>query len=313
MKSLSESSVFKYAELMGSNKITTCIKNLVNEKQGAKFLTEENMEDVFYQMRHKSFNYSGKFAVIDLFKKGVIRLVYNDKIKLTVAVPFFKYKMATGGFGVIVNITNYARVNSDGSVKIDPLVLYTLMLSGAFSLVEDNNTSLLSNNGLIEFYSELLISVLAKLINLDITKRETFRFIFSKFMYMQLGNSEERASAAAKIGNKLDQSAIEAVDLSCPTAVYTDLETLLNHLRTIFTDMNGVTLGILFDKWMRSYGEASAFAIENISMFTMMFIALITNSNSLVNIKSIEKNANRHSSKLVILFNKIETIVSEIR
>ena len=30
MKSLSESSVFKYAELMGSNKITACIKNLIN-------------------------------------------------------------------------------------------------------------------------------------------------------------------------------------------------------------------------------------------------------------------------------------------
>ena len=312
MKSLSESSVFKYAELMGSNKITTCIKNLVNEKQGATFITEEKMEDVLYQMRHKSFNYSGKFAIIDLFKKGVIRLVYNDKVKLTVAVPFFKYKMATGGFGVIVNITNYARVNSDGTIKIDPLVLYTLMLSGAFSLVEDNNMSLLSNNGLVDFYAELVIATLAKLVNLDLTKRETFRFIFSKFMYMQLGNSEDRASAAAKTSVKLDQSTIETIDLSCPTAIYANLETLINHLRTIFTDMNGITLGILFDKWMRTYGEASAFAIENISMFTMLFIALITNSNSLVNIKSIERNANRHSTKLITLFNKIETIVSEI-
>ena len=313
MKSLSESSVFKYAELMGSNKITTCIKNLVSEKQGAKFITEENMEDVFYQMRHKSFNYAGKFTVIDLFKKGVIRLVYNDRVSLTVAVPFFKYKMTTGGFGVIVNITNYAKIDSNGNVKIDPLVLYTLMLSGAFSLVEDNNVSLLSNNGLIDFYSELMIAVLAKLINMDINKRETFRFIFTKFMYMQLGNSEDRASAAAKTSVKLDASTIEAVDLSCPTAVYDNLETLINHLKTVFTDMNSATLGILFDKWMRSYGEASAFAIENISMFTMLFIALITNSNSLVNIKAIEKNANRHSTKLITLFNKIETVVSEIR
>lgn len=313
MKSLSESSVFKYAEMMGSNKITSCIKNLVNEKQGAVFITEEKMEDVFYQMRHKSFNYSGKFAVIDLFKKGVIRLVYNDTIKLTVAVPFFKYKMATGGFGVIINITNYARVNSDGSIKMDPLVLYTLMLSGAFSLVESNNISLLSNNGLIEFYSELMISVLAKIVNLDLTKRESFKFIFSKFMYMQLGNSEDRASAAAKSSVKLDNSIIEAIDLKCPVAVFSDLETLVNHIKTVFTDMNAITLGTLFDKWMRSYGEASGFAIENISMFVMVFIALITNSNSLVNIKMIEKNANRHSTKLITLFNKIETIVSEIR
>ena len=313
MKSLSESSVFKYAEMMGNNKISTCIKSLVDDKKGAIFPTEENMEDVFYQMRHKSFNYAGKFAIIDLYKRGVIRLVYNPKVRLTVAIPFFKYKMTNGGFGVIVNISNYAKINDDGSVKIDPLVLYALMLSGAFSLIENNNTSLLSNNGLVDFYSELIVATLAKMINIDAVKRDTYKFIFSKFMYIQLGNSEDRASAAARSMIKLENDIIDSVDLSCPTAVYDNLETLINHLRKIFTDMSGVTLGTLFDKWMRSYGEASGFAIENVSMFTMVFIALITNSNSLVNIKAIERNANKHSAKLITLFNKIETIVSEIR
>lgn len=313
MKSLSDSSVFKYTELMGANKITSCIKNIINEKQGAIYPTEKQMEDVFYQMRHKSFNYSAKFAVIDLFKKGIIKLVYNEKIKLTVAVPFFKYKISTGGFGVIINISNYAKIDPEGNVKMDPLTLYTLMLTGAFSLVEDKNISLLSNNGLIEFYSDLMVSALAKLVNMDLVKRETYKFIFSKFMFMQIGNSDERASAAAKTIVKLDPEIVESIDLSCPVAVFDNLETLINHLKTIFKELSNTTLGIIFDKWMRSYGEASAFGIENMTMFLLVFIALITNTNSLVNIKAIEKNANRHSSKLIILFNKIETIVSEIK
>jgi len=312
MKSLSESSVFKYAEMMGANKITSCVKNIINEKQGAIYPTEEQLEDVFYKIRHKSFNYSGKFAVIDLYRKGIIKLVYNDRIKLTVAVPFFKYKMSTGGFGVIINISNYSKIDNDGMVKIDPLVLYTLMLSGTFSLIENNNMSLLANNGLIELYSELMVSVLNKLVNIDQVRKEMYKFIFAKFMLIQLGYNEDRAASSASNIVKLDQSTIDSIDLSCPTSVFDSLETLVDHLKTIFPDMNNVTLGILFDKWMRSYGETSAFSIENISMFNLLFIALITNCNSLVNIKSIEKSANRHSSKLVTLFNKIETIVTEM-
>lgn len=313
MKSLSDTSVFKYAEMMGSHKITNSIKALINEKQGAIFITEDNLEDVLYQMRHKSFNYSGKFSVIELFRKGVIRLVYNDKVKLTVAVPFFKYKMPSGGYGVIINITNYAkRDEKDGKIKIDPLVLYTLMLSGSFSLIESSYTSLLANNGLVDFYAELIVAVLAKVINMDLIKRDTYKFIFGKFLLMQMGISEDRASTGAKSLTKLDDTTIENIDLACPIAVFENLETLITHLKTIFTDMNNITLGILFDKWMRSYGEVTGFALENVSLFVMTFIALITNCNNLVNIKSIEKNANKHSNKLIVLFNKIETAVSEI-
>ena len=265
MKSLSDTSVFKYAEMMGANKITSCIKAIVNEKQGAMFPTEEQLEDVFYKIRHKSFNYSGKFAVLDLYRKGIIKLVYNDRVKLTVAVPFFKYKMPTGGFGVIVNITNYAKLNSDGTIKIDPGTLCTLMLSAAFSLVDSNYISLICTGGLVELYTELLVNVLAKLIVMDPVKREVFKFIFTKFMLVQCGYDDARASSGAKNACKLDNATIENIDLSCPATVYNDFETLINHLKNQYNNMNNVTIGIIFDRWMRTYGEASAFALEHMS------------------------------------------------
>ena len=149
-KSLSETSIFKYTELMSnSGKINNIIKNILDEKQGAVFIDAEKLEDVFYKIRHKSFNFQAKFAVIDLFHKGVIRLVYNSKVKLTVAIPFFKYKMETGGFGVVINISNYAKLNTDGSVSIDPTTLYCLMLSGAYLLCDKQ---LLAYNGIPELY-----------------------------------------------------------------------------------------------------------------------------------------------------------------
>ena len=84
LHSLSDVSTFKYSELMASQKITNIIKNIVSEKNGTIYVTEEQLEDVLYKIRHKSFNFSAKFPVLNLFKKGVIKLIYTEKIKLTV-------------------------------------------------------------------------------------------------------------------------------------------------------------------------------------------------------------------------------------
>lgn len=313
MKSLSETSVFKYTEMLSSNKITSCIKLLIDEKHGAEFIDEEQLEDTLYKIRHKSFNYSGKFTVMELYRKGIIKLVYNPKVKLTVAIPFFKYqRQDNNGYGVIINLSTYAKKDKDGNFKIDPTLLYALMLSASLSLISDKYQNLLSN-GLTQLYADLVVNVLAKVVNVDATRREIYKFIFSKFMLMQMGYTEDRATEGAKLGISLDISDIEKIDLSCPIGAFENLETLVNHLKNIFTDANSLTLGFLFDKWMRSYGEASAFAIEDPTTFMFLFIALITNLNNIINIKAIERSANRNSSKLVMLFNKMETLISDIK
>ena len=137
-KPLSDTSIYKYTELMsGNGKLDTLIKNALNEKLGAEFVEPDKIEDVIYRIRHKSFNFQAKFAVLELYRKGIIKLLFNEKSRLTVAVPFFKYKMETGGYGVIVNISGYAKKNQDGTYHIDYTTLYCLMLSAAFLLTSN--------------------------------------------------------------------------------------------------------------------------------------------------------------------------------
>lgn len=313
LNSLSDTSVFKYSEVMGSQKITNLIKDIVSEKNGTIYVTEEQLEDVLYKIRHKSFNFSAKFAVLNLFRHGIIKLIYTEKVKLTVAVPFFKYKMPTGGIGVIVNISNHARMKTDGTITIDPLVLYSLMLSAAFSLVIDKNMGLITNNALPELYSSLFVNSLARIVNMDQIKREKIKFIASKFMYIQSGVNEKAASVSAGRDAKLlDKFALEQLDLSIPASSYTNLESLIDGINNAFPEFNGLSLATFFDKWMRSYGESTAFACEHVPFFVTMFISLITNCNSLINVKAIEKEANRHNSKLIMLFNRIENTVTEM-
>jgi hypothetical protein len=106
LKQLSETAIFRYADSMGDAKISQTIKALASPTSGTIFVTPDKLEDALYKIRHKSFNFSAKFAVLELLNREIIRLVYNDKHKLTVAVPFFRFKHKDGGYGVIENISN---------------------------------------------------------------------------------------------------------------------------------------------------------------------------------------------------------------
>ena len=53
----------------------------------------------------------------------------------------------------------------------------------------------------------------------------------------------------------------------------------------------------------------TAFAVEYIPSFITMFISLITNSQELVNVKAIEKEANKNSKQMELLFARIENVV----
>lgn len=311
-KSLSETSIFNYTEKLSSSvKINTLLNNILDEKMGARFLTETDLEDVLYKLRHKSFNFAAKFAIVDLFRKGIIKLVYNDKVKMTVAIPFFKFKMADGGYGVVINVTNYARIDRNGNFNIDTLTLYCLMLTAAFDLT--NGLDSLKYDGLIELYSDLFASIVGRLINLDKPTRDKYKFVMSKYMYIQFGLDEMRATSAAEKDIKnLTKQSIDQIDLLFPVAVYENLEILINHMRKVFPEFEKVTFGMVFEKWMRSYGECSSFAIEYIPYFLLVFNALIINCNNLVNVKMIEKEANKNNRKMITLFNKIENYVMEL-
>ena len=201
----------------------------------------------------------------------------------------------------------------DGSVVMDPEVLYTLMLAGAFSIVIERYLGLLVNGGMAELYAALFTTVISKIVNLDTLKRDKIKYLSAKFMYIQLGVNELNASkAASKSAKTIPGQALEALDLSMPASSFVNLEAFITGLNAAFPEFSGLTLGVFFDRWMRSYGEFTAFACEYVPTFVTLFLALIVNCNSLVNVKAIEKEASRHDVKLIQLYSKIESVVNEM-
>lgn len=309
LKNLSQTSIYQHADAMKEANISEKVAKLLSNEHGTIVLTKENMEDVFYKIRHKAFQHAAKTAILDLFARGTIELIYNEEHRVPAAVPFFKKKVA-GGYAVVINISNFSKMQDEGDIVMDPSVLYVLMVSGALSLVIDKHIESILP-GVPELYGGLFSNVIARMNNLDLMKKESMKFIGTKFFYMMVGIDEKRASekAAKSAAHHIDEHMLLQIDLSLPVDAYNGLDTLLEAIKKVYPEFKGFEFGVFFDRWLRSYGELSAFAIEYVPYFYTVLAALMINCNTLINIKTIEKEATRHDKNLVVTFSRIEQLV----
>lgn len=312
-KNFSDTSIYSYIDTMkGSSRMTPAVKRMMDPSQGAMYIKYEQLADVFYKIRHKSFNYQAKFALIKLYEKGIIKLLYNKNNNISSAMPFFKFNLPDGGYGIIINITGYSKMSKDEStVTIDPYVLYSLMLSGTYSLII--NDRFLANSAIPDFYGNLFTSIAARLSTFDVYTRNKIKYLSVKFLNYQLGLPESNASAnAEKSIKELSKDQIYDIDSTFPEKSFTNFEELINSMRERIPEFRNITFGIFFDKWMRYYGEASGFAIEYIPCLIFILTSLVLNCNSIINIKVVEKEALQYSKDLTYLFNRIEQLVIDI-
>lgn len=312
IKLMSETSIYQYIDVVKGSKFTDKIKDFISDKETV-ILSEAMLDDLFYTIRHKSFDYPAKFAVLSLHKKGIIQLAYNDTHKLPTAVPFFRRKLHDGGYGVVVNLSNFCNVSKEGTVTgMDPHILYTLMLTSAFSLVINLNSAVLTNNGVPELYGRLFAATMGKLVNLDTMGKAKMQFYGTKFFYVQLGRAEEKVTerAAIAVTQYMDILLARQVDSLLQPEDYYDLEKLINAIKNNVQGMSKVEYYTFFDRWIRGFGELSAFAIEYIPFFTTVIMALVTSSNSMININAIEKEAAKNDVKELAKFvESMETVI----
>lgn len=313
LKQLSETSIFKFADQVKGFKLMEKISALVLDgKNQTIYVKPDMIEDVVFKIRHKSFNFAAKFAVLDLFNSGIIQLVYNETHRLPTAIPYFKKKLSQGGFGVVINISNFANMHDDGTVHIDPTTLYVLMLSAAFSLVIDRNVAAVMP-GVPELYGGLFANVVARMTNMDPLKRNKVQFIATKFFLIQLGIDEVRASEAAKKDIKyIDNYLLEQTDLLLPVDTYDNLENLVAGIKKAFPEFKGFEFGLFFDRWLRSYGELGAFAVEYVPYFYTLVVGLVANANGILNVKAVEKEATKNDKELIQTFNRLEQAVIQL-
>lgn len=301
IRRLSETSIYKYLGTAKGENFDKKVKAFMEDKS-TMVVYKRDLEDTMLRMQSRSFGRDTK-TLLDKIGNG-ITLVYNPTVPLPTALPFWHKNTSSGAKGLVVNISNHCTRNKNGTfTAISPFLLYTLLLGGWYSLVIDGSTdSVLVNSGVPELYGRMMATTVAKLAPVDAVGADELRYIFTKFFYMNMYgfdmNKESRViTKCMKNAPHISPGLLSNLDASVPFDKNTTLESLIETMRTDkghgipVPCMTNVGFYQIFDRWIRAYGEPSAFSIEHVPYFITSVIAMMMGCNEYVNVTGMEREA----------------------
>jgi len=311
LKSLITSSIYTFAEQATNQSLTQTIMAYSLRKNGTIEIEYEMIEDVMSDITSRTSPYFAKYAIDKLVKSGKIKMVYNDQMRLTNAIPFFR-KQENGRVCIVVNITNFCTMHKDGRINIAPNTLYAMLLSAAFGLIIDDSILSYARDTYM-IYARLFTNIISNLAYVDQLKREKLQYLTTNFYFYNIYGPDKVFTNPygnlLKYNSKENIAALDAkFKMYGENSSYEDLKTFIESLVRVFPEMKKVTFQNFVDRWSLSYGSTTMFAPEYIPYFFYMLISTACLSGTV----NVNKITTEIGVNLNTIYKKIEKNVSDI-
>ena len=241
--------------------------------------------------------------VLKAFNDGKIRLIYNKKVHMTVAVPFLIVTLG-GVPTACIFISDYSGVSKDGaSLTIEMKKLYCLMEGAYVGLCYFTRpTDFMRNSTFVKLNAEIYSSMVLRILNreyalsLDKDVFDTVNYTASRFFLehvMGITNKELSNAYAISTCKSPSNTCMEiARDLYEQNQI-NDVETFINYIAKSNTKMNNLTFRYFFERWVSSFGTAACLSIDSYPYVYFVIINVLV-GGFLVNVaglSEIVKNA----------------------
>lgn len=310
LKPLNLTSTYAYAERASNQSLTNIVMAYTLGKNGTIQVDQEMLGDALYEITSRTSPFQSKYAIDKLVKTGKLQIVYNESLRLTNAIPFFR-KQENGKTSMVVNITNFSTMRKDGTIAMSPNVLYAMLLSAAFNLNIEGSILSYARDAYV-MYSRLFTNIIANLAYMDQVKKEKIQFLASNFFYYSIYGPDKAFQNPMRENLRYNsKEAIAALDAKFQMygdeSAYQSLEVFIVNLNKVFPEMKKLTYKNFIDRWTSSYGSSTLFASEYIPYFFYMIISTACLSSA-VNVNKISMEV---STNLSNMYRKIQQQVNE--
>lgn len=311
LKPLNLTSLYSYAERGSGTSITDVVMAYSLGKNGTIRVEGEMIEDVMRDITARTSPFFAKYAIERLVKNGKIQIVYNDNLRLTNAVLFFRKREGTKEV-IVVNITNFASMRADGTIKINSNDFYAILLTAAFSITLDSSIMSYAKEAYV-MYARLFTNVVSSLASyMDNVKKEKVQYLATNFFLYNIYGPDRAfvnpMKAHLRYNSKETMMALEAkFPMYTDNSAYDNLEAFIAAMADAFPEMKQLTLKNFVDRWCKAYGSAALFAPEYIPYFFFMIIATACMSDT-INVRKISTEV---STNLTAMYKKIEQQVND--
>lgn len=276
---LGESELFAFANerpISQGLRLADIIPRMTVEGQGFNQVTlqmfdKATMYELFESTRYKMSN---KVSLRKMIDSGKVAMVYSDTYRIPTSLPYIM-KLGSNPMNtkVFVNISDFVDLNEYGQYYVSQNRNYNglmaILLAAAVSYrIVTSNSALPAQfgDGVILMYASMFEKVINTLVHMDPITREKVRYLCTEFALVQMYGTADGLLKFNRIREsyfpKLSKMIMESLDNGFPEDSFDKLSTFISTLSQQYPSMRGLTLYLIYDKWIRTYGPATALSLD---------------------------------------------------
>ena len=299
---LGDSEIFKYA-----NKNTTyngaslidiiprmTIKDHGFMQVGLEQLDKNTKYELFESVR---FKISCKKNMMNMIDKGQIVMVYSEEYRIPTSIP---YIVQTNGNNatIFVNVSDFVELNSYGQFEVKQIRNYNALMAVLFAAcvaqkIITTTATLPADlaDGMVLMYANMMERIIHSIIHMDPIMKEKIRYLCTEFALIQMYGTATGTQLfqryRQKYFPKLSNMIMDSIDNQFKLDHFDTLTLFIEELKAIYPSMKGLSLYLVYDKWIRTYGAATIMSIDYIG-YHLYTICMVLMESPLVTRMALE-------------------------
>lgn len=274
---LGESEIFSYANnhvMIGGLRLVDVIPRMVVPDMGFIHVDPSMFDKTLsYELFESNrFHLSCKKNMRDMLSRGLVQMVYSETYRLPTSIPYIVQTTADGN-KIFVNITDFVTMDQFGVFNVDSARNYSALMAVLFAAclaqrITSMNAAITSSSidGMCSMYASMLSRIITSMVHVDPITSEKIRYLCWEFASIQMFGTEigTKRFYATKKRNfpKLTNIIQETLDNQFNVDAFDGISLFVEELKKHISPLKGLTTYLIYDKWIRTYGSATAMSLD---------------------------------------------------
>ena len=300
---MTESEMFMTANRMAKingQEVVDILPRVAVEGQGFAHVGINDLDStVVYELFESNrFKLSCKQQMKKLLAGGDVVLAYGDEYRIPTCIPFVIQSKGRNAATVFVNITPFTSINKNGKIVVTQIRNYSGLMAVVFAGCVAYETirgggSLPADlaDALVLFYAGMMTKVINGLVHADSIQKETCKYLCAEFALVQMYGTEKGTTIFQRFKNKyfpkLGNLVVNSIDDTFHIDSFDNMTLFVEELKKNYPIMKGLSVPAISERWMRSFGSATALSLDYLG-FHLYTLCMLLFESPLVSRMALE-------------------------
>ena len=321
---LGESEVFEFANknAVGPNgsALVDIIPKMVVKDQGFIQVGVDQLDKAtrYELFESNRFKMTCRKMMVQMLEKGAVVMVYSEQYRVPTSIPYIASVVGSKST-IFVNVSDFLELSDMGQFTVTVTRNYNALMAALMAACSAYRIMTMSTmlpadlaDGMVLMYANMMERTINSMIHMDPVMRDKIRYLATEFALIQMYGTEKGLDVfyryKTKFFPKLSKMITDSIDNQFKTDNFDKLSFFIDGLKEIYPSMRGLTVYNVYDKWIRSYGAATAMSIDYIG-YHLYTICMVLMESPLISRMALEPVLER--SKGADMYKRLQTLIGQ--